>query len=314
MREQFYLPINKEVSLNCLVWSPDDSTQVKGVVQLAHGMVEHIMRYEHFAQYLTNQGLIVYGNDHRGHGKSVMAPDDRGYFADEDGFQKVVQDMQELTQKIKAEHPELPIFLFGHSMGSFLTRRYIQLYGGELSGVILSGTGFDPGLMGKIGVQLAKLDARRIGPRTPSKLMNKLVFGGFNKSFSPARTEFDFLSRDNDVVDAYIADDLCGFIPAARFYADLLTGMQIIHQSDEIAKVPKNLPIYLIAGDLDPVGDNGKGVEKVYEQYKDAGLTNVDIKLYKDARHEILNELNKEEVYKDIADWLQRLLSEDAIH
>lgn len=304
MREQFFLPINRDVTLNCFIWSPDEPEQAKAIIQLAHGMAEHILRYDHFANHLASLGYIVCGNDHRGHGRSIMAPDDKGFFSDKDGFQKVVQDMHALTNEIKNKHPDLPVFLFGHSMGSFLSRRYIQLYGDELAGVILSGTGFDQGFMGKIGIQIAKWDARRIGPRTPSKLMNKLSFGSFNKNFAPVRTEFDFLTRDEKVVDHYIADPDCGFIPSTRFYADLLTGIAIIHQEQEIARIPKDLPIYLIAGDLDPVGDNGKGVLKVYEQYKQAGLRHIEIKLYPGARHEILNEWNKEEVYEDVTNWL----------
>lgn len=289
-------------------WKNNDNPHAKAIIQIAHGMAEHVLRYEDFANFLTENGFIVYGNDHRGHGNNIVAPDDKGFFTDHNGFHRVVADMYELTNYIKKTHPNVPVIIFGHSMGSFLTRRFIQLHGNEVDGVILSGTGGDQGIMGKLGLLLAKAEKRRIGRRTPSKVMDKLVFGKFNEQFDTARTDFDFLSRDTAEVDAYIADDLCGFICSSGFFADLLEGINLIHQKKEVMQTPKALPILLISGDADPVGDNGKGVKNVYELYRDVGCEHVAFKLYNGARHELINETNKEEVYEDVLNWMIHIL------
>ena len=307
-RKQFFLERERDVRLRAYKWIPENPAKARGVVQLAHGMAEHILRYEDFAEYLTREGYIVYGHDHRGHGDSITAPDDWGFFADHNGFEKAVHDMHAISTIIHKSYPELPLVLFGHSMGSFLARRYIQLYGEELGGVIISGTGAHPGIIGKIGRFIAAVEIKRIGSRSPSSLMNRLTFGNFNRAFEPARTAFDFLSRDKEAVDAYIADEKCGFICSSQFYADLLDGMELIEQKEAIACIPASLPIYLIAGALDPVGNKGKGVQKVYQQYKEAGLLHIDIKLFPEARHEILHELNQIEVYEDIKCWLKKII------
>jgi alpha-beta hydrolase superfamily lysophospholipase len=176
--------------------------------RMKNGMAEHIQRYEGFARELVSENLFVYGNDHRGHGIIGKMNNSLGYFADEDGFEKVVNDMFQLTSIIENEYPDVPIILFGHSMGSFLSRRYIQLFGQKLAGVILSGTGGDPGFMGKIGQLIAAREMKKKGRKTPSPLLNNLTFGSYNKGFRPNRTEFDWLSRDEQEVDKYIADVL----------------------------------------------------------------------------------------------------------
>lgn len=308
-RIEFRMEREKDVSIFVCSWQPQSTEKVKGVIQLAHGMAEHILRYDDFSKFLVKHGYIVYGNDHRGHGNTIIAPDDQGYFAKENGFEKVVGDLHALTLHIKNEHPNLPLILFGHSMGSFLSRRYIQLYGNDLDGVILSGTGADKGILGKIGYLIAKWERFRKGPRTPSPLMNQLSFGNFNKAFSPARTEFDFLSRDKNAVDTYIKDKKCGFICSTSFYMDLIKGIEIIHQSKESTKIPKQLPMYIISGDMDPVGDYGKGVQNVFRKYKQLGLKDVRMRLYPKARHELLHEQNKTEVYQDILIWLEQIVS-----
>lgn len=282
-----------------------------GIIQIAHGMAEHALRYEPFAKWITKQGFIVYANDHRGHGGSYATKKDKGFFAKRGGFSKVVEDLQKITSIIQKQHPNLPIFLLGHSMGSFLIRRYIQIDASGITGAILSGTGGDQKLIGKIGLSLAKIEQKIKGPHALSPMMDKLIFGNYNKNFSPARTKFDFLSRDNDVVDKYIADENCGFICTTSFYVDLLAGLALIHRNEEIAKTPKHLPIFLLAGDMDPVGDEGKGVQAVYEQYVEHGCENVSLKLYEDGRHEMLNELNRDEVFQDIANWLESILKGD---
>lgn len=283
-------------------WST--STEPKAIVQIAHGMAEHIDRYDEFARELVKNDFSVYGNDHRGHGKTAGTKENLGYFADEDGFSMVVEDMHQLTLKIREVYPTAPIILFGHSMGSFLARKYIQVYGGELTGVILSGTGGDPGFLGKMGLLLAKNEAKRKGAKTPSPLLDKLAFGNFNKPFKPARSDFDWLSRDQEAVEKYIQDPLCGNISSAGFFQDLFEGLMSIHKPAEIRKTPKDLPIFLLSGSKDPVGNNSKGVLQVYQSYLQAGIKDITYKLYEDGRHEMLNEINKHEVYEDIINWI----------
>ncbi|MBI0580255.1 lysophospholipase [Neobacillus cucumis] len=280
----------------------------RAIVQIAHGMAEHIERYQSFAEELVSQNIVVYGNDHRGHGKTASLNNCSGYFADEQGFEKVVEDLFTLTTIIEKDYPDVPIFLFGHSMGSFLSRRYIQLHGDRIVGVILSGTGGDPGIMGKIGRMIASRQMRKIGKRTPSSLLNNLTFGNYNKSFQPNRTEFDWLSRDEREVDLYIEDPNCGGIFSSGFFYDLLGGLETINKIANIELIPKKLPIYLVSGSMDPVGGNTKGVLKTYQAFKNAGIIDVTYKFYEDARHEILNEINKDEVVADIIGWINEHL------
>jgi alpha-beta hydrolase superfamily lysophospholipase len=286
-------------------WTPQTSA-VRGVVQIAHGMAEHAARYERFAEALTRAGYAVYANDHRGHGKTAGSLELVGYFADEDGWEKVVRDLHTLTSILKMEMPGKPVFLFGHSMGSFLARHYAMLYGSEISGLVLSGTGGDPGLLGKIGRLIAKMDAKLHGRKAKSDIMNKLSFGSFNNAFKPNRTEYDWLSRDNAEVDKYIHDPWCGAVFSAGFFCDMLGGIVLINRKENIARIPKNLPIYIFSGAKDPVGGNTRGVLQVYHALKSAGVQDVTLKFYAEGRHEMLNEINRQEVFADVLAWLEK--------
>ncbi|WP_223593125.1 alpha/beta hydrolase [Neobacillus bataviensis] len=285
-------------------WAAENEIRPKAIVQIAHGMAEHIERYDAFAKELISQDLVVFGNDHRGHGETAKLNNSSCYFADTQGFEKVMQDMHMLTIIAEKEYPGVPVILFGHSMGSFLSRRNIQLFGNKLAGVILSGTGGDPGIMRKIGQLIASREMKKKGARTPSPLLNNLTFGSYNKSFKPNRTEFDWLSREEREVDKYIDDPMCGGIFTAGFFNDLLEGIAIINKPQNLAMIPVNLPILLISGSKDPVGSNSKGVIKTYEAYKKVGIKEVNYKLYENARHELLNETNKEEVKADVIRWI----------
>jgi alpha-beta hydrolase superfamily lysophospholipase len=284
-------------------WLPE--SQVKGVLQVAHGMAEHAMRYENFAKFLNANGYALYANDHRGHGKTAGSIEKLGYFADKNGWDLVVEDMYVLTQKIKEDLPSTPVFLLGHSMGSFLSRDYISKYGNELEGVILSATAGDPKLLGKLGVFVAKMQSLIQGKKNFSNLLDKLSFGEFNKSFKPNRTAFDWLSRDENEVDKYVNDPYCGTVFTSSFFVDLLSGILKINQIDCIQKVPKNLAVYFIAGEKDPVGDFTKGVSEVFHKFQKVGIEDVTRKFYLGARHEILNETNREEVYQNILTWME---------
>ncbi|MBW1892188.1 MAG: lysophospholipase [Deltaproteobacteria bacterium] len=283
-------------------WLPENPV---AVVQIAHGMAEHAGRYDRFAQKLMSKGYAVYANDHRGHGKTAGTLDNVGYFADADGWQRVVEDMRELTATIHNNHPDLPVFLFGHSMGSFLFRNYIFSNTSDINGVILSGTGNSPKLLISLGKLVAAWQIKAKGARGKTMLMHNMTFGPFNKPFRPSRTDFDWLSRDNEEVDKYIDDPFCGGVFTAGFYKDLMAGLQQIGNMDNIEKIRKDLPILLFAGDLDPVGNKGKAVQQVYEIYRKAGIKDVSCRLYKDGRHEMLNETNRQEVYDDIIAWMK---------
>ena len=287
------------------VWLPEPDQKTLAVVQIAHGMAEHSLRYDWFAEKLTAEGFAVYANDHRGHGETARTEDRLGHFGDVNGWDQVVDDMKSLNRKICETHENLPVFLFGHSMGSFLSRDYIAEHGSGLKGVILSGTAGDPGILGRIGLMIAKTQALLSGTKKPSPLMDKLSFGAYTKPFSPIRTPFDWLSRDCDQVDSYIKDPYCGYICSAQFYADIISGIIKINSMAHIERTPKNLPVFLFAGSMDPVGNFGKGVEATHDAFKKTGLRDLHIKLYEDGRHEMLNEINRDEVASDVITWIK---------
>lgn len=219
----------------------ETSEKARGIVQIAHGMAEHSERYDDFAQTLTQAGFHVYANDHRGHGLTAKETKNLGFFAEQNGWELVVDDLFELTKLSKAEHPNLPLFLLGHSMGSYLSRRYIQKYGDELQGVILSGTGSPPKIMTSIGRMIAIAEGKVKGKRTRSHLMDKLSFGQFNQKFAPTRTSFDWLTRDIKQVDQFIKDPYCGEVSTAGFFADLLGGIGLLDHPEHLRMIPKDL-------------------------------------------------------------------------
>ena len=278
--------------------------KIRAAVQIVHGMAEHAARYSEFADFLTKNGAVVYANDHRGHGKTAGSLDHVGFFAEKDGWDLVVNDKFELTQKIKEENPGLPVYLLGHSMGTFIIRDYIFKHSDYIDGVIFSGTSCDPGILAYFGKLVAKWQIRQYGFKAKSPLLDKLSFGNYNSYFKPNRTPFDWLSTNEENVDRYIADPYCGSIFSAGFFYDLIYGVKKVNLFKNIIKVSKNLPILLISGEKDPVGNFTKGALKVFNDYKKAEITDLNIKFYSGFRHEILNETNRSEVYKDIMDWL----------
>ncbi len=283
-------------------WLPDGPP--KAVVQVAHGMAEHSDRYARFGERLTAAGYAVYASDHRGHGSTARASNDAGYFADDHGFDTVVDDMHLVTDHARAENPGLPVFLFGHSMGSLLSRSYVTRFGADVDGLVLSGTAGDPGALGKVGLALATAQAKLRGRRHPSRLMDQLTFGQYGAAFKPNRTKFDWLSRDEAEVDKYVADERCGNVFTSGFFVDLLGGLGTINSDEAVSRVPKDLPIHLVSGSLDPVGAQGKGVQQVADQYRRLGVEEVSVKLWPDARHEVLNETNRDEVMDEVVGWL----------
>lgn len=302
--KDFTFKSEDEIEIHVNEWLPDDNIEVKGIVQIAHGMAETSARYEQFAKKLTDNGYIVYANDHRGHGKTAKVVENIGYLAEKDGFKHLVDDVHKLTKIIKEKHPNFPVFLFGHSMGSFVAQRYIMLYGKELKGVILSGSNGKQGAILDIGLLLAKNEIKKNGRKTKSKMLNKIMFGGFNSKFKPTKTEFDWLSKDESEVNKYINDPFCGGVFTCGFYYDFFIGLKEIENKNNLSNIPKDLPIYIFSGDKDPVGKNGKGIIRLFNTYKRLNIEDVTYKLYKDGRHEMLNEINREEVMKDVIHWL----------
>ncbi|GIN87231.1 alpha/beta hydrolase [Heyndrickxia sporothermodurans] len=301
----FWLKMDDHIDIHLRKWIVDGK-QPRAILQLSHGMAEHIERYDDFAKFLIEKNIFVFGNDHRGHGKTGEKAKIHGFFAEENGFERVVDDLYSVNKHIHDEYPNTPIFLMGHSMGSFLARRYIQKYSHTINGLIISGTGGNPGIAGKLGKRVAKWEIRRNGGKAPSTTLNRLAFGAFNKHIPSPKTEFDWLTSDPSEVDKYMNDPFCGFICSSGYFYDLFTGLEIIHQNQNIQQIPKDLPIFMFSGDKDPVGGNLKGVRQVLEQYRQNGLENIEYKFYKEGRHEMLNEINKAEVYDAIYTWLNK--------
>lgn len=275
-----------------------------GHVHLLHGMEEHIGRYDDFATFLMNKGFVVTGHDHRGHGITAEKNGQYGYFADKLGFERVTEDVREVLLHVRENLGDIPLILFGHSMGSFFARRYMQKYSDSLTKIIISGTTFNPGLMGDAGRLLSKFTSAVKSPTAKATVLNNMAFGGFNKQITNPKTPFDWLSTDENEVQKYIEDPLCGNIPTNRFFIDLFDGLKIIHQDKENNHIKKDLPVLVISGAKDPVGKDGKDIFKVANGLKSVGMTNVTVHLVEDARHEILNEVNKLQTYEIIANWM----------
>ncbi len=289
-------------SIHALKCVPD--SKPRAVVQIAHGIAEHIDRYRPFMEFLADNGFVAAGNDHLGHGKSIRVPEEQGFFAEKDGWWRVVDDMDKLHDIMSKEYPELPYVLFGHSMGSFLTRTYLIKHPDKYDGVILSGTGHQSPALVLGGNAAASVMAKLNGAMGDGAKLDSLAFGTYLNKIENPRAKFDWLSRDTEQVDKYIADPLCGFVGKIGLYRDMMQGIKFITDKKNIAQMNKEKPVYFMSGNGDPVGDYGKGVERAYNAFCDAGLHDVFMRLYPGGRHEMLNETNKEQVYQDILNWL----------
>lgn len=276
----------------------------RAVVQIAHGMAEHAARYARFAAALTEHGYAVYANDHRGHGHTASGRDALGHFADDDGWNKVVLDQVALLAELKARHPGLPRFLMGHSMGSYIARSTALRSGPELAGLILSGTSHDAPMVAQGARLVAAAERARLGKRGKSKLLKKLTFDAFNKTVDDPRTSCDWLSRDAHEVDKYLADPLCGFDSSAQLYWDMFGGMAEIFASQNLKKLPRDLPIYILAGERDALNNKLAAIKKLHKALETAGLTQLTVRVYQGARHELLNETNRDEVTRELIAWL----------
>lgn len=295
-----FLSADDGYQIEVITWP---NPQAKAWVHILHGMSEHAHRYDQFAKELVKSGYAVIAHNHRGHGSSPSVK--LGLYAEQDGWGKVLQDIDVVRNHISAD---LPYFMFAHSMGTFITQSYLATKPNTIDGLILSGSNIQPSLLLKAGLMVAKLERLRKGPLNTSALLQFLSFGSFNNAFKPNRTEFDWLSRDNQKVDDYIHDPLCGFDCSIQLWIDMFTGLIDLYGNQTYKRIQKDLPILLLGGDKDPVGAMGKGIPKLVKAYKAAGQTNIDYQLYNEGRHEMLNEVNRQEVFDDIIRWLNNAL------
>ena len=290
-----------DTELRLYRWEPEKPT---AVLLIVHGMVETAARYRRLAEGLTEAGYAVYAHDLRGHGETAGGPDKVGYCG-KNGFETMVEDIRVLHDRIRGEHPDLPLFLMGHSFGSFLTQKYISEQGKTVDGVILSGTNYkqSAGLLAA-GRSIAGTARLFKGPRAKAPLLHNMSFGANIKGVKNPRTDMDWLSRDPVEVDAYIEDPFCGCVCSTGFYRDMLRGLRGLCSEKAIAGIPKDLPVYIFSGTEDPIGNWGQGPPKLAEAYKRAGLEDVTLKMYPEGRHEMLNETNRDEVTRDLIEWL----------
>lgn len=305
-KKEFYYPsVDGMTQIHAIRWEPDDAP--KAILQIIHGMVEFIDRYDDFARYMTEHGFLVAGEDHLGHGASVQSDEYHGYFG-RDGNAWVIADIHQLRLQLHEEFPDLPYLMLGHSMGSFLLRQYITekdgRYAGDLSGVIIMGTGWQPPALLATAKALAKASGiNKVGAR--ARLIDALSFGSYLKRIDNPRTTSDWLTKDEAIVDAYRANPWCRFHFTPNGYYHMFSGMQKAHDIERMKKLPEGLPILLASGAEDPVGAWGEGVRKAFMVYTENSPCRVEIKLYDDDRHEILNETDRDVVYKDMLDFLE---------
>lgn len=293
-------------------WGLKPSGAVRGVVHVAHGLGEHSGRYRQVATELAARGFAVYSNDHRGHGRTEADPKDLGFFGP-GGADRVVTDLVELVRGEKAAHAGVPFVLLGHSMGSFLAQEVMLRHGAELDGVVLSATSGKPPPIASVGRVLARLERLRVGPRGTSALLQTLSFEAFNKPFkAQGPSAFEWLTRERAVIDAYVADPLCGFAPSTELWVELLDLFARASRADRQQALPRALPVYAFTGAEDPGNERGKGHRQLVDALRAAGLGDVTSKVYEGGRHEMLNETNREEVVKDLLDWLEARVARGA--
>jgi alpha-beta hydrolase superfamily lysophospholipase len=284
-------------------WQPEQ--EARAVLHITHGLAEHAGRYARFADALAARGFIVYAHDQRGHGRTARSTSELGFFAEKNGWGRVVTDAEELLLDESRRHAGLPLVLFGHSMGSFVAQPVSARQSEILSAAVLSGANGMRNPLAAAGRLIARAERWRHGARSSSPLINRLAFGSFNRKFAPARTAFDWLSRDEAEVDKYVSDPLCGFDCSTQLWVDFLDGIADTLNPAHKKRVRPDLPVYILAGSRDPASANGRGAEALAAAYREAGLTDVTCKIYPDARHELLNETNRDEVTRELVEWLE---------
>ena len=301
MHTDFYFPSCGGGMIHGCRWEPEGKP--KAVIQIVHGIAEFVERYDAFANYLTELGIVVVAEDHMGHGQSINGDGIQGYF--HGGWFNAVADTYRLLPDTKAEYPDLPYILFGHSMGSFMARTVLCKYPDSgIAGAIICGTGWQLTAAVPVMRNLVSSLCRDLGDDQPDERLQGIIFGKYNKKVKNPRTAYDWLTRDDKIVDEYIAHPLCGFTATRGLMRDMIDGIYYIQQSSHLEKMRKDLPVFFIAGGEDPVGSYGRGIHKAVKAFRKTGMQNVSVRLYPDCRHEILNEINKEEIFEDVAAWI----------
>lgn len=304
-QEFTFLSSDGHTQLHGAQWTPADREPI-AVLQIAHGVAEHILRYDDFARYLNDRGILVAGHDHLGHGKSLPEGGTPVYFGDGSTWETVVDDIHLLHDRLREQYPDLPILLMGHSMGSFLSRSYLIRYPGTVDAAIIMGTGWQPEMTIRGGLLLAGILSGLKGPDAVSKLVTNMAFGAYNKAFGDKpRTPNDWLSADTDNVDRYMADPLCGADATVGLFRQMLHGIRFNQRQSHLRQMDREMPVLFVAGDKDPVGSCGKGVRQTYDAFRAAGMRDCTLKLYPGLRHEILNEkAYTADITKNIEAWL----------
>ena len=305
MRNEFYFTsCDEQTKIHAIEWIPEG--HVKAVLQMCHGMVEYIERYHDFAEYLSQNGYYVVGHDHLGHGKSVYSSERLGFFHETKGNEYVLGDMHQLRIRTEEKYRNVPYFMMGHSMGSFLVRQYIGFYGAGLAGAIIMGTGDQPNMVLQAGKTICKIIATFKGWHCRSAFIDNMAAGGYNKQFEKETDGSNWLSRNPENVRKYKNDLLCGYMFTVNAYYHMFSGMVKMNAQEKAGGISKGLSVVFVSGKNDPVGNFGKGVKSVYKRYKLSGIKDVKIRLYEEDRHEILNELDREQVYQDLLMWLDK--------
>ena len=284
-------------------WHPGNGQSPGALLHIFHGLSEHTARYERFAQSCAAAGIGVVAHSHRGHGENCDTGS-LGHYADKDGWNKLIADALLVQDEARANYPDLPVVLLGHSMGSYIAQSFVMRHPKKVSHLILSASTYAPRMRLRLGKLLATFDAWRHGPRHRSEMLNQMSFGDFNKRFAPNRTEFDWLSRDENEVDKYVDDPLCGAPSSSQLWHDLTGGMLEITAKRALAAVPIGMPLLILGGQFDPVGGE-KGLTSLADAYKKSGHEDVTLRVYTDGRHEMLNETNRDEVTRDVIQWIE---------
>lgn len=300
-----FISCDGKTKIHVSMWCPDKSEyeKPKMILQIMHGMIEYIDRYDEFARYLAQRGILVVGNDHLGHGASVLSDDDFGYFRDKEPENALVLDAHHLTCLIRKRFPGIPVYLLGHSMGSFMTRKYICKYGKELAGVIVMGTGHQITPLVITGEVVAGVVGFFKGDRYRSKFISNAMFGAYGKRIKDDKTPNAWLTRDKAIVEEYNNNKLTTFLFTVNGYKGLMRTIHYVRKKKNIEQIPKDLPMLMISGLDDPVGEYGEGVKRAFKSYH-GYLEDIDLRLYEDCRHELCNELNREDIFEDIYEWL----------
>lgn len=305
MRKDIWYDSKGAGKIHACRWEPEG--QPRAIMQILHGIAEFVERYDDFANFLTAQGILVVAEDHMGHGQSINGEGIQGYF--HGGWFTAIADSMQLMEDTKAEFPDVPYILFGHSMGSFMARTILSKYPDcGLTAAVICGTGWQPTAALPAMVKMLEAVSKLSGETKPNEMLQKMIFGSYNKKVEHPRTSFDWLTREDKIVDAYIAHPLCGFTATAGLMREMIRGIHYIQQKNNLEAMNKQLPVFFIAGGDDPVGPYGKGVHTCAEAFRKAGMADVSVRIYPLCRHEILNEINREQVYQDVLKWVEKYL------